>query len=58
MRTCMSQKNINYSYKSDYSIYIFFFYFLLISNSYLQQRIFFEIEEFFLKFSLKKKFFW
>jgi len=35
-------KNINSTaYKSDYSIY----FFLLVSNSYVRQRIFFEIEE-------------
>jgi len=40
--------------KAIYSIY----FFLLVSNSYFQQRIFFEIENLSLKFSLKKKFSW
>jgi len=44
MHTCIHacSENINSTaYKSDYSIY----FFLLVSNSYVWQRTFFEIEE-------------
>jgi len=40
---CTENINSTKAYKSDYSIY----FFLLVSNSYIWQRIFFEIEELF-----------